>query len=466
MTIAWIGHPHVLSEPAPEDGNYAELLIEERFGVDIEVVPMNISDGEKFMLFFAEGNSADHINVFGSGQFQTLADQGLIRTIEADWLYQYMPDWMQNVADFFGKDMMEAGMTYNGEVWGAPYLNYGRKNPYFPVARADWLAAVGITSLPDTLAEFEDMIRKFTEEDPDGNGANDTYGIHDSGLNFPSIFGAFGIQNNTYYEKNGRIVSSLVMEEYREVLRLLSRWYAEGWIDPEVVTDNRTAERNKWSEGKVGVIHDHPWWMADSTPSNILAIVKDKNPNATFALLPAPVGPNGLSGSNVGYPDYVGQGAVYFGFETDEAKVKKIMEIKNALYGDHDLYNSTYHGKEGTHWNFVNGIITYKPEIAAPQRNADGLGQFYALAPVALKDLTDFIGPADMKFYEHSITFNPIFKGGAAFPTAGASEAMKVKGGDVNTVAGEFYWQAITGKANLESDWDAYVTQLKRVGLD
>ena len=43
--------------------------------------------------------------------------------------------------------------------------------------RTDWAEAVGITEAPKTVEDVYDMLYKFTYDDPDGNGANDTYGL-------------------------------------------------------------------------------------------------------------------------------------------------------------------------------------------------------------------------------------------------------------------------------------------------
>ena len=40
--------------------------------------------------------------------------------------------------------------------------------------RTDWAEAVGITEAPKTVEDVYDMLYKFTYDDPDGNGANDT----------------------------------------------------------------------------------------------------------------------------------------------------------------------------------------------------------------------------------------------------------------------------------------------------
>ena len=42
--------------------------------------------------------------------------------------------------------------------------------------RQDWLDNLGL-DMPETFEEFKEVMRAFTEDDPDGNGVDDTYGF-------------------------------------------------------------------------------------------------------------------------------------------------------------------------------------------------------------------------------------------------------------------------------------------------
>lgn len=48
------------------------------------------------------------------------------------------------------------------------------------VIRADWLKAAGIGKAPSNLEALEAALYVFTFNDPDGNSANDTYGMRSS----------------------------------------------------------------------------------------------------------------------------------------------------------------------------------------------------------------------------------------------------------------------------------------------
>ena len=51
----------------------------------------------------------------------------------------------------------------------SPHLTEGE----VMIIRQDWLDKLGLKA-PTTIDEFEEVIRAFTEDDPDGNGQKDT----------------------------------------------------------------------------------------------------------------------------------------------------------------------------------------------------------------------------------------------------------------------------------------------------
>ncbi|WP_347835768.1 hypothetical protein [Gracilibacillus sp. JCM 18860] len=55
------------------------------------------------------------------------------------------------------------------------------------IYRKDWAENLGLEA-PTTTDEFMEMVRAFTEDDPDGNGKDDTFGLTDRS---DLIYGAF-----------------------------------------------------------------------------------------------------------------------------------------------------------------------------------------------------------------------------------------------------------------------------------
>ena len=138
----------------PEDGNPVELLIEERF--DVSITPLAFPTIEARDLYYSSGNTADKITIFPRETLYKFIDQGIIREFPEEWLWEYMPAWMDRMVFLFGRDLVVDQAHYKGKVYGAPYGNYGDFLPSFPVVRKDWMDNLGVEGAPQTLDEFRD----------------------------------------------------------------------------------------------------------------------------------------------------------------------------------------------------------------------------------------------------------------------------------------------------------------------
>ncbi len=144
--------------------------------------------------------------------------------------------------------------------------------------RKDWLDRLGL-DIPETIDEFSEVLKEFTENDPDGNGVNDTYGMvitnYLSGPldNIAVWMGApngWGVDDET-----DELKPSFMFEEYKDALKLMRDWYKAGYINQ----DMNTMTADKWNEPflnqKAGVIID----VADRS-RRLAQDIAPINPNA------------------------------------------------------------------------------------------------------------------------------------------------------------------------------------------
>jgi len=125
------------------------------------------------------------------------------------WFYQFVKDEMlrpipQEILDKYPnvKGLCEkneafktASIMWPDDIWfvsrptSQTYRENGARSNI--VYRKDWAEKVGITKAPETWDELYDMLYKFTYNDPDGNGKQDTYGmLGDYGALFMWMTGA------------------------------------------------------------------------------------------------------------------------------------------------------------------------------------------------------------------------------------------------------------------------------------
>lgn len=113
---------------------------------------------------------------------------------------------------------------YRGRVIGRNGLSY----------RKDWAEAVGITEDPKTIDDVYEMLWKFTYEDPDGNGKDDTYGMEMTSWTAPfDIYMTWFGAGNSWTEVDGKLVPVHQTEEYIEAINWLKKCYEDGLIRPD-----------------------------------------------------------------------------------------------------------------------------------------------------------------------------------------------------------------------------------------
>lgn len=107
------------------------------------------------------------------------AQTGVIADITE--LYEkYASDELKEYVGVDGGQSMNA-LTLDGKIYGLPMMGNGYDEVPVMFIRQDWLDNLGL-KMPTTIEELKEVARAFTEDDPDGNGQNDTYGLAVDGV--------------------------------------------------------------------------------------------------------------------------------------------------------------------------------------------------------------------------------------------------------------------------------------------
>jgi len=208
-------------------------------------VPVNTED-EKLKLLATADDLPDVFSLNYADPFITMVrEDGLIREIPEAILNKYP----------FSKQLMHQGDFTNalikatGKYWFYPKFNDvdQTSEPVWHVIRyrKDWLANVGIEKEPATLDEFEEMLRRFTFNDPTGRGET-TFGL--SGWLYSPLFYPFVDYEQWVYE-DGQWIQGWYSKGAREGLIWLNKMYKEGIIDPEFSGGD---PRQLFMEDKIG----------------------------------------------------------------------------------------------------------------------------------------------------------------------------------------------------------------------
>ncbi|ALS27114.1 ABC transporter substrate-binding protein [Paenibacillus sp. 32O-W] len=152
--------------------------------------------------------------------------------------------------------LAESGRWINGKLYGIP-KPADPHDAAFPAVRQDWLNALGLAQ-PKTMDELYEVMKRFAETDPDGNGKHDTYGLagyaDGAGLGgLAWVEHVFTGSPTRFSVKDGQVVDHAVSPEETEALAWLARAYADGLIDPEFPVLNKSQFAQRLSAHTAGI---------------------------------------------------------------------------------------------------------------------------------------------------------------------------------------------------------------------
>lgn len=263
----------------PDNGQeYLVKAFEEKTGIKLIVnQPAHNEYYEKVNLAFATEEIPDVVLLSGS-HYLNYAMQGALYDITE--LYEN-----SEVKNRIVDQAIVDAVRVNGRLYGLPKE---RGNGTVTYVRGDWLKKLGI-DIPKNYNEFIDMLRKFANEDPDGNGKKDTIPLTAAGLinsEFPmDIYLREFYQTATpdFVQKDGKWVDGMTEPEMKEALKRLQDAYQEGLIDKEIVTNKTSTCRDKFYSGKVGVFN---YWAGQWNENLILNLTANV-PEAEVTPIPA-----------------------------------------------------------------------------------------------------------------------------------------------------------------------------------
>ena len=209
---------------------------------------------EKMNAQIAANDLPDFMNV-NANQLKQLVDYGMAYD---------MTEIFEQYATPFTMEMMEADMnvaldqaTFDGRLMALPQVSGNRDGANFWWIRFDWLENLGLEE-PKTLDELVAVMYAFAQNDPDGNGENDTFGM---GIN-KELFGSLGLgalcdglgaYPDGWIEGESGIEYGSIQPEVKEMLALVSQLYADGVLDREFIVKDSTKVNEDIIAGRIGL---------------------------------------------------------------------------------------------------------------------------------------------------------------------------------------------------------------------
>ncbi|MDF2724797.1 hypothetical protein [Paenibacillus contaminans] len=450
-----------------KDGTPVEKVFEEKFNVDLKALPINPWDAEKLKVTLAGGTIPDVLITWDAqGKYR----DGIIRKISMDMVKEHMPNVMKIIEQYDDKTAWAISKDYKtGDLIQVPVGGASGLSNTSVFARKDWLDKVGITKLPETLDELHDMFKKFTFDDPDGNGKNDTYGVSEIfqdtnffSYGFNNIYAAYGVNPEQWGKAaDNKIVYGAVSDRYKQALKLLNAWFKEGIIDPASVSDKKPERQAKILDNKVGAIFSNANYMNEISKDPMF-LLSQKNPAAVPVQLPNIIGPEGFGGGT-GFGEWVGWGMMFGAKATDE-QVIRAMQMTDAMYADEarSLAVMAKFGIEGQTYEKKDGAAVIKQGVDAAEQ---GAGIFiYPLYFGAFSELVN--GTAVDKAIEENRKKVPRINHVVDAKQVDfiATQNKAIQQAEMKKIAQEFQVKAISGAIDIDKSWDEYVERWNKAG--
>lgn len=170
---------------------------------------------------------------------------------------QYNVFWdISNYLDLFPNlaaipESVRVAASLNGKLYGVPRKrgNAGRMSTTY---RQDWADKLNIGT-PETIDDLYDMAVKFTNNDPDGNGQNDTYGFGWDSWDgvMKHIACWFGAPNVWGLDENGKLEYYATTEGFKNAMTWCRKVYSEGLVPADFFSVGAGKARGTWMNSSI-----------------------------------------------------------------------------------------------------------------------------------------------------------------------------------------------------------------------
>ncbi|WP_025747389.1 ABC transporter substrate-binding protein [Caldicoprobacter faecalis] len=475
FTMLYRDHP---SYPYREDWILWDE-IKKRTNVELELTIVPMSDYEqKRNLLISTGEAPEIVPSTYPGQEVNFIPAGAIIPV-SDYIH-LMPNFSRQIEEWNLQEDLKTIKQKDGKFYVLPGLREIAVADYSLAIRTDIFEKHNIP-IPESWEDLYNALKKLKELYPDTYPFSDRW-KGDALLNFASL--SFGVQGGWgagngiyYYRDRDEFGFYPITDEYKEMLKYFNRLVKEGLMDPESFTqEDEIAVNQKFATGKSFVI---------STNTQEIISMRQKmketlgEGNFKVDMLPPLEGPKGrvISGMRLD------NGIVITKKALDNPNFEALMKFVDWLWYSEEGQTLTRWGVEGVTYKKVGdkfellpGIkagylgINVDDENAKDLRNDFGMGNGVFIFSI-------YNGHKELMYsYMTEEARNFIQKANEICtlrPPAPPVLMDEVEREEANMISQslmdyvkQMTLQFITGQADIEKDWDAFVQECKAKGSD
>lgn len=440
-----------------------------RTGVTLEWQHQVGNSDEWFSMFFADGKYTDIIEYafavqYPGGLDAVYADGLAIRL--NDVIDEYMPNfkaWMEE------NPILAARIkSANGDIYAIPNISAPGAAVDGVFVRKDMLDALNLP-MPTNMDEWHDTLVALKEN----------YGFAPlvSNKNFLEMGGflnaycpEIGGERYSYNAETGKVEFTQTTDNYKEFLTTMAQWYDEGLIDKDFLTyDSATI--------KAKLMNDEAIVTTGYAGSGIQAIMLDaveSKPEMNLTAAPIPAKSKGAEVIYNSASDALGS---YYTVITPQCENVEAAARYLDYYWSEEGIMFTNYGIEGVSYTMESGkpmytdLIYSNPDgtdmtsmLARYTRgyrsfnginHVDYYGAFYGAVPQAAEATTIWSALGSNEYV--------VRVGGM---TDEESDAIAENSTELNTYVDEMKIKFVIGTEDIETGWEAYVENCKKLGAD
>jgi len=448
------------ASPVPPPDGPGLGMINEKFNVDFKAEFVPFSEySQKLAVRMASGDIPDIVGMEAADtNYTKWAKQGAFLPLD-EYIEQYPT--LKMVPDFVWD-----AMKVDGKAYAIPRyfpLKYGKQ----AMIRKDWLDKLGLP-MPTNFEELKKVAIAFTNDDPDGNGKDDTYGIMlAKGIMYDYDFGAYWDPDAWYHTNDeGQLVPGLIAPQTKERIQALADLYAAGAIPKDWAVTNVGDIKKAFYAGQFGIFYEQAY---DKWPSDFRKLA-EVHPEAELVPIPPFAAPDGSQGLNA-LSGFYQLFALSSELKDDPGKVKRFLDMNEYFrtfvpVDERTPSNPDFdwqYGKEGVGYKMVDGVVENSGFETGTQPRFYFETRYWAPNDEANEVTKLAVHPLQKSFFQASEDILAKYKVYINPVNRVKSDKLAVKGGELDMFVRDELTKMIVGQTDI-AEWDRMVEQYMSKG--
>lgn len=330
-------------EEGTVDNNRWTKWINEHAPVEVKFVPVArdaSKQKDKYNVLFASGSAPDLVFEYTSQNLMDWYNTKQLMPLD-ELIDKYSTTYKQLLQKY--PDMKKQTTASDGKIYMFTKLQNGGTNDSVLI-RKDWLDNLHL-EMPKTSDDLLKVALAFAEQDPDGNGKKDTYGINigasDSADSINKMFNDWYTQFG-YTVYNGQLVKRL--ETTKAAVEFKKKLFDAGAVDKDFLVNKADKVKQDWINGKLGIYTGNGNLNNTSSLATFQALKKNV-PSAEVVIMPYPETPYGKLNPLVSAPFSSGGAGINIQAKDPVA----VMKYVDFLAGE-EASKVLSDGIENVHW--------------------------------------------------------------------------------------------------------------------